>query len=58
MKVRKVLYYVLWPFEQLALFIGWLVRMLRMLVIVTNPVFLAIYLANRRGNRKGEEDKP
>jgi hypothetical protein len=54
-KVRKVLYYGLWPFEKVAFFLGWLVRVLRMLVIVTNPVFLAIYLVNRRGNRKGEE---
>jgi hypothetical protein len=55
-KVRKILYYALWPVEQLFYFLSWLGRWLKMLIIVSNPIFLAIYLMNRE-RRRGKENE-
>ena len=56
MKVRKILYYVLWPVEVMAFMVGRSIQLAWMLIIVTNPVFLAIYLLNRQKRRRDEED--
>ncbi len=55
MKARTVLYWALWPVEVLVYLLQGMAyalqgfgRLLWFLIIVSNPLFLAIYLMNRR----------
>lgn len=57
MKRRKLLYWALWPVEQAALTFSSGIRLLTMLVIVTNPVLLTLYLLNRRKKREREDER-
>lgn len=47
MKRRKLLYYALWPVEVLADFLTWTCRVLKWMLIASNPILLALYLSRR-----------
>ncbi|MBA7703809.1 hypothetical protein ES703_112603 [subsurface metagenome] len=53
---RRVLYWALWPLEKALDLLGWLWRVSLALIIVSNPVFLAMWILGR-DKRRREEDK-
>ena len=53
---RRVLYWALWPVEQLLVGLAWLGRASWALIIASNPVLLAMWIL-RRDKRRQEEDK-
>ena len=55
MKARKVLYWALWPVGIAVSIIESLAKVVWMLIIVSNPLFLAIYLLSRRNKQERTE---
>lgn len=54
--LRWLIYYGLWPLEALAFAFERMVKVMRVIIIASNPVFLAYWLF-RREEREREQDE-
>ncbi len=58
MKAKRILYYALWPVEATVWTVNALAELFWKLIIVSNPLFLALYLLDREKKRKQGEQGP
>ena len=56
--LRRALYYALWPLAALAYTLQGVINLFWFLIIVSNPLFLAIWLLNRDRRQPHTRDDP
>ena len=56
MKARRLVYWALWPVEQVVVALEGMWRLTMFLVIASNPVFLALWLMRRRKRERERQE--